>query len=96
MPFEWDERKRRANLAKHGVDFTYAVRIFDGPTLEAQDRRREYGETRIGAFGEADREVYFVVYAWRGRNRRIISARKAGSNERNLYRAAVARSRAPH
>jgi len=96
MPFEWDERKRRANLVKHGVDFTRIVRIFEGPTLEAQDRRCDYGGARIGAFGEVNDEVFFVVYTWRGANRRIISARKAGSNERTLYRTAVSRSHAAH
>jgi uncharacterized protein len=77
------------------VDFTRVVRIFEGPTLEAQDRR-EYGEARIGAFGETGGDVFFVVYTWRGAIRRIISARKAGSNERNLYRAAVSHSHAKH
>ena len=33
MRFEWDESKRRANLAKHLVDFQDAARIFDGPSL---------------------------------------------------------------
>ena len=91
MSFEWDERKRRANFLKHGVDFARAARMFEGPTLEAPDERREYGEARIGAFGLVDGEVFFVVYTRRGSYRRIISARKAGSNERNLYRAALAR-----
>jgi len=92
MAFEWDERKRRANLAKHGVDFAFVTRMFDGPTLEAADTRRPYGETRIGAFGAVENDVFFVVYAWRGNHRRIISARKAGSNERKIYRATVTRA----
>jgi len=93
MSFEWDERKRRTNFAKHGVDFARAARMFEGPVLEAPDERRAYGEARIGAFGEVDGEMFFVVYTRRGANRRMISARKAGSNERNLYYTALARSR---
>lgn len=27
MEFEWDEAKRRSNLAKHGVDFTDAAQV---------------------------------------------------------------------
>jgi len=69
------------------------VRMFEGPTLEAPDERRDYGEARIGAFGTVDGEVFFVIYTPRGANRRVISARKAGSNERTLYHAAIARSR---
>jgi uncharacterized DUF497 family protein len=34
MAFEWDEPKRLANLAKHGVDFAAAKLIFEGPTVE--------------------------------------------------------------
>jgi len=76
--FEWDEEKRAVNLVKHGVDFKRAKAIFDGITLEAPDERCDYGEIRFGAYGEAEGEVLFVVYTWRGRIRRIISARKAG------------------
>ncbi len=96
MSFAWDERKRRANLVKHGVDFARVVAMFEGPVLEALDQRRDYGEARVGAFGRVGGEVFFVVYTWRGQTRRIISARKAGSNERNLYLAALARSRGKH
>jgi uncharacterized protein (DUF4415 family) len=44
--FEWDEGKRQRNLAKHGVDFLRAARIFDGPVVEWDDSRCEYGERR--------------------------------------------------
>jgi len=49
MSFEWDEEKRRLNLRNHGVDFAFASRIFNGPTLEGPDDRRAYGEPRFGA-----------------------------------------------
>jgi hypothetical protein len=29
--FEWDERKDRANIAKHGIAFQLAARVFDDP-----------------------------------------------------------------
>jgi len=29
MRFEWDERKRLANLEKHGLDFIDAVAVFE-------------------------------------------------------------------
>jgi uncharacterized DUF497 family protein len=32
MGFEWDEKKSRANLAKHGIDFHTASLAFDDPT----------------------------------------------------------------
>lgn len=89
MAFEWDEPKRLANLAKHGVDFAAAKLIFDGPTVEFPDERRDYGEQRIGAYGKVGGVVLFVIYTTRGAARRLISARKAGSEERQFYQTRV-------
>jgi len=49
--FEWDTAKNVANIAKHGIDFEIAIRIFEGPVLECRNERREYGGARITAFG---------------------------------------------
>jgi len=38
MPFEWDENKRLANLAKHHIDFRDTQQVFDGPVFERSDR----------------------------------------------------------
>jgi uncharacterized DUF497 family protein len=64
--------------------------IFAGPTLEFRDDRRDYGETRIGAYGEVSGVVLFVVYTRRGTSRRLISAMKAGTHEREIYHARIA------
>lgn len=34
MEFEWNEAKRRANLAKHQIDFIDAKEIWQGDVLE--------------------------------------------------------------
>jgi hypothetical protein len=39
LEFEWDERKCLSNLAKHGIDFQDAARVFDGPALEIASNR---------------------------------------------------------
>jgi hypothetical protein len=91
--FKWDERKRVANIAKHGLDFERAKLIFDAPTFEGPDDRHNYGEQRIGAYGATAGEVFFVVYTWRGNRRRLISARKAASHEREKYYAEMAAAR---
>jgi uncharacterized DUF497 family protein len=49
MLFEWDEKKRQSNLAKHSVDFQDALRIFEGPVFEKAKRSR--GEDRVLAVG---------------------------------------------
>jgi uncharacterized DUF497 family protein len=88
MDFEWDEAKNRANLAKHGIDFTRAKEIFQGYVLESADVRRNYGETRVVAVGVTDGTELTVVYTPRGEIRRIISARRAKRDERRAYRQA--------
>jgi uncharacterized protein len=59
--------------------------------LETPDNCRDYGEERITALGIVQRFELFVVYTMRGRNRRIISARRASRHERETYYQAVAR-----
>ena len=83
--FEWDEDKNAANIVRHGIDFDDAIRIFDGSVLEKMDDRHGYGEVRMVAIGIAYGRELFVVYTWRGDNRRIISARRANRHERQAY-----------
>ena len=92
MDSEWDEAKREANIAKHGIDFVAVVKIFDGQFIETEDRRQNYGEQRYQAFGEVEAGVMQVVYTWRDNRRRIISARRARRNERGAYYAGVAQA----
>ena len=83
--FEWDPAKRDANLRKHGIDFARAVRIFEGPVLEREDRRRDYGESRFMTLGEVEGLILAVVFTYREAGLRIISARKANRYEKAAY-----------
>ena len=87
MLFEWDEAKSRRTYRERGFGFDYAVRIFDGLTLENRDNRRDYGEVRIQAIGRVERQILFVVYTDRADARHIISARLANRKERKLWHA---------
>ena len=88
MEFEWDEAKARTNFAKHGVSFEGACRVFlDANRMETEDDRMDYGETRYYTLGEVEGVVLYVVYTWRRRLRRLISARKATGRERRKYAA---------
>jgi hypothetical protein len=49
--FEWDPAKSAENLRQRGFDFEFAANIFDGPTVEREDRRQDYGERRMLAIG---------------------------------------------
>jgi hypothetical protein len=86
--FEWDEAKREANLAKHGVDFVDAIAVFADPfRLERSDERHDYGEERRQTIGAVGTRVLFIVYTRRNCVRRLISARKASKDEREAYLA---------
>jgi uncharacterized protein len=86
IDFEWGDAKAASNLAKHGVSFAVAARIFDNIYIERVDDREDYGELRIIGLGRLELEVYRVVYTWRNEHSvRIISAQKATQNERKIY-----------
>jgi uncharacterized DUF497 family protein len=84
-PFEWDERKRVANLDRHGIDFA-EVRRFDWDSAQfTPDRRRDYGEIRVIAVGRIGPRMHVLVFAPRAERIRIISLRKANDREIKRY-----------
>jgi len=86
IEFEWDERKNRANIQKHGIDFHRAALIFRGKIVERIDDREDYGEERFIALGLVGQDVYRVVYTESDENViRLISTQKAGKVEREIY-----------
>lgn len=94
--FEWDEAKNRSNIDKHGIDFADALRIFDKPTLDRIDDRRDYGEIRINSVGDLGRLIIATVtHTSRDGTIRLISARAASSAERAAYRAFEQERRTP-
>jgi hypothetical protein len=94
--FSWDSRKSEVNLAERGFDFEFATLIFEQPTLERLDGRRDYGESRILAVGIAQGIHLTVAYTDRDVpdqdiERRIISARRSNRRERKAYSEAISR-----
>jgi uncharacterized protein len=88
--FEWDEIKNQANIAKHGISFDLACRIFEHFTVDAEDARRDYGEIRVLSIGCVDGiAVLVVVHTDRHGTCRIILARQANTQERARYDQAV-------
>lgn len=82
----WDERKRVANLAKHGLDFSHA-----GEVLESRFRLDipvfRSGEWRILsiAYSVEFLATLAVVHVNRSGRIRIISFRAASAKERGVY-----------
>ncbi|UVT15009.1 MAG: BrnT family toxin [Nitrospira sp.] len=88
--FEWDERKARQNLRKHGISFEEASTVF-GDTLSVtiDDPFHSVREHRCVTLGHSSKHrLLVVVHADRSGRIRIISARPATRRERNTYEEA--------
>lgn len=82
--FEWDETKRLKNIEKHGFDFFRAISVLlaanvDVPSTFVNEPRRK-------ATGMLDGKLVTVIYTRRPGGTRIISVRRARTNERKTYR----------
>jgi uncharacterized DUF497 family protein len=87
LSFEWDERKAKSNLAKHGVSFADASTVFGDPrSLTIPDPAHSHAEARAIVLGLSHQgKLLVVVHTERGNRIRIISARLAGRRERKTY-----------
>ena len=89
LGFEWDKEKNRENQRKHGVSFVEAQAVFfDENAVEFYDDEHSEWEDRFLLLGiSAKMRVLLVCHCLResGSIIRIISARKATKNERELY-----------
>ncbi len=85
MTYEWDEAKNRSNLAKHGLAFEDAERVFAGPCVTFEDDRFDYGEERLITLGFLAERLVVIAHAPRGERSRIISMRKANRHEQEIY-----------
>jgi uncharacterized DUF497 family protein len=81
MRITWDPAKRAKTLAERGLDFHDAGIVFAGVTVEIEDTRKDYGETRIICYGHLEGRMIVVGYVPRGASRHIFSMRKANGRE---------------
>ena len=91
MEFEWDPRKARINLRKHGVSFTEAGTIFgDDLAITVSDPDHSDNEDRYITIGWSDRHRLLIVsHTDRGDRIRIISARELTKAERKEYEKTI-------
>ena len=87
LTFEWDLRKARLNLTKHGVAFEEASTVFGDPlSLTIPDPEHSQRENRYITMGKTfNGKLLVVVHTDRGDNIRIISARRVSRRERKVY-----------
>ena len=63
MQLEFDPAKAAANLAKHGVDFSTVLRVFEDPTYNHSKPKPQPGRAEVLRYrprwtGDFNREVY--------------------------------------
>ena len=85
MRYVRDERKRRANLKEHGLDFADAWKVFAGAMVLIEDDREDYGEQRLLGIGLLDVLVVVVVHTEGSGTIRVISMREAERHEKDRY-----------
>jgi len=87
VQFEWDPKKAKRNLKKHGVSFEEGVTVFYDPlSATFDDPDHSVGEHRYVTIGLSSRDRLLVVaHAERGEILRIISARPATAHERKRH-----------
>lgn len=88
MEFEWDKKKAKINVTKHGITFEEASKMFLGRAdyVEIFDESHSYDEDRFIAIGPISKGVVVIIYIEITLDAiRIISARKATKTEVGLY-----------
>lgn len=94
--FEWDIRKAKSNLLKHGVSFERASSVFrDANLLSIPDEGHSESEERWITMGlDETGSLLVLVHKFQGVEKnvsivRIISARKATKGETKTYEKGI-------
>jgi len=86
VSYEWDPAKALTNCVRHGVQFAEAAAVLeDELALTIRDPFSEDEERWITLGRNEAGRILVVIYAWRGDNVRLISARPATPREKNQY-----------
>ena len=82
--FEFDEQKSFMNKDKHGIDFTEAQLLWLDEML-VEIPARTTGEPRWLVIGKIGTDHWSAVITYRGERIRLISVRRARSEEIAIY-----------
>ncbi len=84
ISFEFDAAKSETNRTKHGIDFVEAQDLWRDPMLLEIPVRTD-DEPRYLMIGLIDRKHWSAVITYRGTNVRLISVRRARTEEVEIY-----------
>ena len=82
--FEFDAAKSESNRAKHGIDFVAAQGLWNDPMLLEVPAKTD-DELRFLVVGLIDGKHWSAVITYREANIRLISVRRARTEEVALY-----------
>jgi len=83
MIFEYDNKKSRSNLEKHGIDFIEAQKLWESEIVELSSKNLD--EPRV--IGKIGNRFWTAIITMRGRLRdriRIISVRRSREEEKKI------------
>lgn len=84
ISFEFDPAKSESNRVKHGIDFVEAQSLWNDPMLVEIPAKTE-DEPRYLLIGLINDKHWSAVITYRGANIRLISVRRARTEEVRLY-----------
>ena len=84
MQFEWNDKKSRSNMIKHGIDFNTAKALWDDPN-RIEIHTAYPVENRNILIGKIGEKLWASIFTMRGNTIRIISVRRARKKETKLY-----------
>jgi uncharacterized protein len=82
--FEFDPVKSKLNKEKHGIDFVEAQALWRVESLIVFEANVDV-EPRFAATGRIDELMWTAIGVMRGKSIRLISVRRARSDEVQLY-----------
>ncbi len=89
MRIDRDDSKEKANLSKHGLDFSLAGFVFSDPLAVTVYDRFENGEHRWHTFAFIETKLILVVHTYPDPDDedwvRVIGMREASPHERKRY-----------
>jgi uncharacterized protein len=89
VEISFDPKKSERNIKERALSFERANDFEFETALYLVDSRKDYGETRIRAFGFLDGRLHALVFTPRGGGIRVISFRKAKKSEVKRYEEAA-------
>lgn len=90
MGVEWDPGEAKSNKKKHGVSFAdAATALYDESAVTVLDEDPTEEERFVTLGIDALGRLLVVVYTYREKNVRLISARKATAREKRAYEKGI-------